>query len=406
MTKLNPQYRKLPGSYLFSEVARRVAEFSQSRPDRSLLRLGIGDVKGPLAPAVAQAMSRAALEMGGPQGFRGYGPEQGYPFLRRAIAEHEYWERGADISPDEIFISDGAKSDCSGIGDLFGTDNTVALCDPVYPVYVDASAMAGRAGEYDRDRGRWTGLMYLPCTAENGFVPDVPEERADLIYLCFPNNPTGAMASRAQLSAWVDYAKANGSVILYDGAYEAFISRPELPRSIFEIPGARGCAIEFRSFSKTAGFTGVRCGYAVIPRELEREGVSLHALWSRRQASKFNGVSYITQRGAQAVYTPEGWAQVRAAAAACLDTARLIREGLSQAGLEVWGGVHSPYLWAKTPGGLGSWAFFELLLERAGVVATPGAGFGPGGEGYVRFSALGDRAEAVQAVERIWAALG
>lgn len=405
MIQINEHYREMPGDYLFSEVARRTAAFLQEEPERTLLRLGIGDVKGPLAPAAVEAMRKAALELGTVQGFRGYGPEQGYGFLRQAVARHDYLERGVEAVPEEIFISDGAKSDCGGIGEIFAAGSVTAVCDPVYPAYADTSAMAGRAGTYDRERGRWSKLVYLPCTAENGFVPAPPEERADLIHLCFPNNPTGAAATHAQLKAWVDYANANGSVILYDGAYEAFISDPALPRSIFEIQGARTCAIELRSFSKTAGFTGVRCAYMVIPRELEREGVSLHSLWKRRQAAKFNGVSYITQRGAQAVYSPAGRAQIREAVAGCLEDARLLRKGLSEAGLAVSGGEHSPYLWAATPGGMDSWTFFELLLRQTGVVATPGAGFGPGGQGYIRFSALGGRTEILQAVDRIQAAM-
>ena len=401
MTRINENFRKLPGCYLFSEVARRVAACRGKGPDRPLLRLGIGDVPGPLPAAVTAAMGRAVEEMGTVRGFRGYGPEQGYPFLREAIARWDYESRGVDIRPEEIFVSDGAKSDCGSIGELFGGDNVVAVCDPVYPVYVDASAMAGRAGDYDAAAGRWTGLVYLPCVAENGFVPELPEGRADLIYLCFPNNPTGAAATRAQLKVWVDYANRTGAVILFDSAYEAFISDPELPRSIFEIEGARTCAIEFRSFSKTAGFTGTRCAYTVIPRELERGGLSLNRLWGRRQSAKCNGVAYVVQRGAQAVYSPEGRAQVTESLAGYRRSAGVLRKGLDAAGLTVYGGEHAPYLWVRTPGGMGSWAFFDLLLERAGVVVTPGAGFGPSGEGYVRLSAFCAPETAAQAVERI-----
>ncbi len=448
MTRINENFRKLPGCYLFSEVARRVAACRGKGPDRPLLRLGIGDVPGPLAAAVTAAMGRAVEEMGTVRGFRGYGPEQGYPFLREAIARWDYESRGVDIRPEEIFVSDGAKSDCGSIGELFGGDNAVAVCDPVYPVYVDASAMAGRAGDYDAAAGRWTGLVYLPCVAENGFVPELPEGRADLIYvdasamagragdydaaagrwtglvylpcvaengfvpelpegradliyLCFPNNPTGAAATRAQLKVWVDYANRTGAVILFDSAYEAFISDPELPRSIFEIEGARTCAIEFRSFSKTAGFTGTRCAYTVIPRELERGGLSLNRLWGRRQSAKCNGVAYVVQRGAQAVYSPEGRAQVAESLAGYRRSAGVLRKGLDAAGLTVCGGEHAPYLWVRTPGGMGSWAFFDLLLERAGVVVTPGAGFGPSGEGYVRLSAFCAPETAAQAAERI-----
>ncbi len=405
MVQINPNFSKLPGSYLFSEIGRRVAAYSRENPDAPLIRLGIGDVTRPLVPAVTQAMARAVAEMGTSGGFHGYGPEQGYDFLRQAIAEHDYRARGVAVDPEEIFVSDGAKSDCGNIGDIFGPDNVVAVCDPVYPVYVDSNAMAGRAGDYDPATGRWSRLVYLPCVRENGFVPAIPEGRADMVYLCFPNNPTGAMATRAQLKAWVDWANANGSVILYDSAYEAFISEPDLPHSIFEIEGARTCAIEFRSFSKTAGFTGTRCAYTVVPRELEREGVSLNALWNRRQTTKFNGVPYVVQRGAQAVYTPEGQAQVRETISYYQRNARVIREGLSRAGLEVYGGVNAPYIWVKTPHDMGSWDFFDLLLRRAHVVTTPGAGFGPSGEGYIRVTAFGEAQQAVQAVERIQSVL-
>ena len=405
MVQINPNFSKLPGSYLFSEIGRRVAAYSRENPDAPLIRLGIGDVTRPLVPAVTQAMARAVAEMGTSGGFHGYGPEQGYDFLRQAIAEHDYRARGVAVDPEEIFVSDGAKSDCGNIGDIFGPDNVVAVCDPVYPVYVDSNAMAGRAGDYDPATGRWSRLVYLPCVRENGFVPAIPEGRADMVYLCFPNNPTGAMATRAQLKAWVDWANANGSVILYDSAYEAFISEPDLPHSIFEIEGARTCAIEFRSFSKTAGFTGTRCAYTVVPRELEREGVSLNALWNRRQTTKFNGVPYVVQRGAQAVYTPEGQAQVRETISYYQRNARVIREGLSRAGLEVYGGVNAPYIWVKTPHDMGSWDFFDLLLRRAHMVTTPGAGFGPSGEGYIRVTAFGEAQQAVQAVERIQSVL-
>ena len=405
MVQINRNFSKLPGSYLFSEIGRRVAAYSRENPDAPLIRLGIGDVTRPLVPAVTQAMARAVAEMGTSGGFHGYGPEQGYDFLRQAIAEHDYRARGVAVDPEEIFVSDGAKSDCGNIGDIFGPDNVVAVCDPVYPVYVDSNAMAGRAGDYDPATGRWSRLVYLPCVRENGFVPAIPEGRADMVYLCFPNNPTGAMATRAQLKAWVDWANANGSVILYDSAYEAFISEPDLPHSIFEIEGARTCAIEFRSFSKTAGFTGTRCAYTVVPRELEREGVSLNALWNRRQTTKFNGVPYVVQRGAQAVYTPEGQAQVRETISYYQRNARVIREGLSRAGLEVYGGVNAPYIWVKTPHDMGSWDFFDLLLRQAHVVTTPGAGFGPSGEGYIRVTAFGEAQQAVQAVERIQSVL-
>ena len=405
MVTINENYQKLPGSYLFSEIARRVAAYSEANPAKRLIRLGIGDVTRPLVPAVTQAMHQAVDEMATVTGFHGYGPEQGYAFLREAIAKEDYQARGADIAPDEIFVSDGAKSDCGNIGDIFGVDNVVAVCDPVYPVYVDTNAMAGRAGHYDGDKGRWDRLVYMPCVAENGFSPDIPSQPVDLIYLCFPNNPTGAVATRAQLQAWVDHANATGAVILFDSAYEAFITDPAIPHSIFEIPGAKTCAIEFRSFSKTAGFTGTRCAYTVIPKDLVRGGVALNGMWNRRQCTKFNGAPYVVQRGAAAVYTPEGRAQVRETIGYYLNNARVIREGLAGAGLTVCGGENSPYVWARTPDGLDSWAFFDRLLQQANVVTTPGAGFGPSGEGYIRLTAFGGAEDTVEAVERIKAIL-
>ena len=401
MVKINENYLKLPGSYLFSEVARRIAAYTAAHPGVTITKLSIGDVTRPLVPAVIQAMHKAVDEMGTAEGFHGYGPEQGYPFLREAIARHDYAARGMDVKPEEIFVSDGAKSDCGNIGDIFGTDNTVAVCDPVYPVYVDTNAMAGRAGDYVESLGRWNRLIYMPCVEANGFSPEPPQEKADLIYLCFPNNPTGATATREQLKAWVDYANANGSVILYDSAYEAFITREDVPHSIFEIEGARTCAIEFRSFSKTAGFTGNRCAYTVVPMELERGGARLNSLWNRRQTTKFNGVPYIVQRGAEAVYTPEGRAQVLENIAYYQRNAQVIREGLTAAGLECFGGVDAPYIWLKTPDGMGSWDFFDLVLDRANVATTPGAGFGPSGEGYIRLTAFGGAEDTVQAVDRI-----
>ena len=401
MVKINENYLKLPGSYLFSEVARRIAAYTAAHPGVTITKLSIGDVTRPLVPAVIQAMHKAVDEMGTAEGFHGYGPEQGYPFLREAIARHDYAARGMDVKPEEIFVSDGAKSDCGNIGDIFGTDNTVAVCDPVYPVYVDTNAMAGRAGDYVEELGRWNKLIYMPCVEANGFSPEPPKETADLIYLCFPNNPTGATATREQLKAWVDYANANGSIILYDSAYEAFITREDVPHSIFEIEGARTCAIEFRSFSKTAGFTGNRCAYTVVPMELERGGARLNSLWNRRQTTKFNGVPYVVQRGAEAVYTPEGRAQILENIAYYQRNAQVIREGLTAAGLECFGGVDAPYIWLKTPGGMGSWDFFDLVLDRANVATTPGAGFGPSGEGYIRLTGFGVAEATVQAVERI-----
>ena len=401
MAKINDNYLKLPGSYLFSEIARRVSAYSQRGLKRELIRLGIGDVTRPLAPAVTAAMHAAVDEMATAAGFHGYGPEQGYDFLRQAIVEHDYAARGISITSEEIFVSDGAKSDCGNIGDIFGIDNVVAVCDPVYPVYVDTNAMTGRAGEYNEDTGRWSKLVYMPCTADNAFIPAIPQTQVDLVYLCFPNNPTGAVATRDQLRTWVDWANSTGAVILFDSAYEAFITQPDVPHSIFEIEGAQTCAIEFRSFSKTAGFTGTRCAYTVVPKALERQGASLNALWNRRQCTKFNGVPYVVQRGAEAVYTDEGQKQVRATIAYYQENSKVIRDGLNRAGLTVSGGVNAPYLWVQTPQGVDSWTFFDLLLHEADVVTTPGAGFGPSGEGYIRVTAFGDAEDTRQAVERI-----
>ena len=401
MVKINDNYLKLPGSYLFSEVARRIAAYTAAHPQAKITKLSIGDVTRPLVPAVIEAMHKAVDEMGTAEGFHGYGPEQGYPFLREAIAQYDYAQRGVDIQADEIFVSDGAKSDCGNIGDIFGVDNVVAVCDPVYPVYVDTNAMAGRAGEYQEELGKWNKLIYMPCVEANGFSPEPPKEKADIIYLSFPNNPTGAVANREQLKVWVDYANENGSVILYDSAYEAFITREDIPHSIFEIEGARTCAIEFRSFSKTAGFTGNRCAYTVVPKELERGGVKLNTMWNRRQTTKFNGVPYVVQRGAAAIYTPEGRKQIMENIAYYHNNAKIIREGLSAAGLQCFGGVDAPYIWLKTPDGMGSWDFFDLVLDKANVATTPGAGFGPSGEGYIRLTAFGETEATRQAVERI-----
>ena len=401
MVNVNENFLKLPGSYLFSEVARRISAYSAAHPQAEIIKLSIGDVTRPLVPAVVEAMHRAVDEMGTVEGFHGYGPEQGYPFLREAIARCDYEARGVAMDPGEIFVSDGAKSDCGNIGDIFGADNVVAVCDPVYPVYVDTNAMAGRAGDYVEQLGRWNRLVYMPCVESNHFAPELPREQVDMIYLCFPNNPTGAVASREQLKAWVDYANEHGSVILYDSAYEAFITREDVPHSIFEIEGARTCAIEFRSFSKTAGFTGNRCAYTVVPKELERGGTKLNAMWNRRQCTKFNGVPYVVQRGAAAIYTPEGRAQIMENIAYYQNNARIIREGLTKAGLECFGGVDAPYIWLKTPDNMGSWDFFDLVLDRANVATTPGAGFGPSGEGYVRLTAFGGAEDTRRAVERV-----
>ena len=406
MTKVNQNFLKLPGSYLFSEIARRLAAYTAEHPEAKMIRLGIGDVTRPLAPAVIEAMHKAVDEMGTFEGFHGYGPEQGYDFLREAIAKTDYAARGVDIKPNEIFVSDGAKSDCGNIGDIFGADNVVAVCDPVYPVYVDTNAMAGRAGDFQEELGKWSKLVYMPCAEENGFTPQIPQEKVDMIYLCFPNNPTGTVATKEQLKAWVDYANENKAVILYDSAYEAFITQDDVPHTIYEIEGARTCAIEFRSFSKTAGFTGNRCAYTVVPMELERDGAKLNALWNRRQCTKFNGVPYVIQRGAAAVYTEEGQRQIKETIAYYQENARVIREGLTEAGLTCFGGVNAPYIWLKTPDGMGSWEFFDKLLKEANVVTTPGAGFGPSGEGYIRLTAFGDADATKEAVARIRNMLG
>ncbi len=401
MAHINQNFLKLPGGYLFPEIGRRVRAFSAQNPPMPLIRLGIGDVTQPLAPAVVDAMVKASKEMGVKETFRGYCEETcyAYDFLRFAIQD-AYRERGVAIADDEIFVSDGAKSDCGNIGDIFSADNVVAVCDPVYPVYVDTNAMAGRAGDHDGEK--WDSLIYLPCTAENGFFPDLPTNKVpDLIYICSPNNPTGTAATKEQLKVWVDYANAHGSIILFDSAYEAFISEEGVPHSIFEVEGAKTCAIEFRSFSKSAGFTGTRCAYTVIPKALEREGASLNALWNRRQGTKFNGVPYVIQRAAEAALSPEGRVQTKVAINYYLNNAKVIREGLTAAGLTVYGGVNAPYLWVKTPDSIPSWDFFDLLLKKACVVTTPGAGFGPSGEGYIRVTAFGDAKATKEAVRRI-----
>ena len=401
MVKINDNFLKLPGSYLFSEVARRINVYTEAHPEAKITKLSIGDVTRPLVPAVVEAMQKAVAEMGTYEGFHGYGPEQGYPFLREAISQFDYYARGVKISPEEIFVSDGAKSDCGNIGDIFGVDNVVAVCDPVYPVYVDSNAMAGRAGDFDETLGRWNKLVYMPCVKENGFMPEIPKEKVDIIYLCFPNNPTGTMAAREQLQEWVDYANKNGSVIFYDSAYEAFITDPDLPHSIYEIEGAKTCAIEFRSFSKTAGFTGNRCAYTVVPMELERDGAKLNRLWNRRQCTKFNGVPYVVQRGAEAVYSMFGRMQIMESIAYYQNNVRTIMEGLDSTGLEYFGGENSPYVWLKTPDGMGSWEFFDYVLDKANVATTPGAGFGPSGEGYIRLTGFGDAKATKKAVERL-----
>lgn len=400
LLKINENFAKLPANYLFAEIDSRVKKFSQQHPEMEILRLGIGDVTRPLPEAVTDAMSKAAQELSHKETFRGYGPENGYLFLRKAISEHDYKQRGIDIEPDEVFISDGAKSDTGSIGDIFSVDNAVAVCDPVYPVYVDTNVMAGRAGNYVKGKG-FDKIVYMPCRRENGFMPQIPKRHADMIYLCFPNNPTGIGIKKPELKKWVDYALENKAVILYDAAYEAFITETDMPHSIFEIDGAKKCAIEFRSFSKTAGFTGVRCAYTVIPKELQFGSVYLNHLWGRRQSTKMNGVSYPVQRAAEAVFTPEGQAGIKENIACYHENARIIREGLSKAGFETYGGINSPYVWMKVPDGFTSWKFFDSLLSKAGVVGTPGSGFGPCGEGYFRLTAFNTKENTLKAVQRI-----
>lgn len=410
MARVNEHFLKLQAGYLFPEIGRRVAKFAAEHPEAKIIRMGIGDVTEPLPPAIVEAMHKAVDEMGRRETFRGYGPEQGYDFLRNAIAENDYHARGANISADEIFISDGSKCDTGNILDIFGTDNVVAVTDPVYPVYVDTNVMAGRTGAVD-SAGRFAGLVYVPVTAENNFVPALPDRRVDLIYLCYPNNPTGTVVTREVLTRWVDYARQNNSLIFYDAAYEAYISTPDIPHSIFEIPGAREVAIEFRSFSKTAGFTGTRCAFTVIPNSLtgttsDGTKVEIHRLWNRRHSTKFNGVSYPIQRGAEAVYSPSGKEQVRAIIDFYMTNARQLREGLQSLGLQVFGGVDAPYVWLKTPNQMRSWDFFDRLLSTSHLVGTPGSGFGPSGEGYFRLSAFNSRENVAEALRRLRGLLG
>jgi len=405
MARINDHYLKLKAGYLFPEIARRVKIFQEANPQADIIRLGIGDVVLPLVPAVVHAMEGAVREMGRAEGFRGYGPEQGYPFLIQAILENDFKSRGVTLKPSEVFVSDGSKCDTGNIQEIFSVQNRIAVVDPVYPVYVDTNVMAGRSGDFRND-GRYEGFTYLPATAENGFDAPLPSEPADLIYLCSPNNPTGAVLSREQLKKWVDYARQTGAILLFDAAYEAFITDPKIPHSIYEIEGAEEVAIEFRSFSKTAGFTGTRCAYTVVPENLRARDesgreVAVNPLWNRRHTTKFNGVSYPVQRGAEACFSAEGKAQIREQIEYYLANARLIREGLAKLGLDVYGGVNAPYIWLKTPGSLDSWEFFDKLLGEAQVVGTPGAGFGPSGEGYFRLSAFGFREKIVAALERI-----
>ncbi len=401
MFQINENYQKLPGSYLFSTIAKKVAAFSEANPDKKIIRLGIGDVTQPIAPAIIEALHKAVDEMGNAETFHGYAPDLGYDFLRKAIAENDYHAMGCDISEDEIFVSDGAKSDSANIQELFAADSRIAVCDPVYPVYVDSNVMAGRTGTYDSKTERWSNVIYMPCTADNHFVPEFPKEIPDLIYLCLPNNPTGTTLTRIQLQEWVDYANKVGAVIIYDGAYEAYISEEDVAHSIYECKGAKTCAIELKSFSKNAGFTGVRLGYAVVPKDLKCGGVSLRDMWARRHGTKFNGAPYIVQRAGEAVYSEAGKAQLKEQVAYYMKNAAAIKQGLQEAGYTVFGGVNAPYIWLKTPQGLSSWEFFDDLLGRANVVGTPGSGFGPSGEGYFRLTAFGTYENTLAALERI-----
>ena len=404
MALVNEHFLKLPNNYLFSDIAKKVNAFKVSHPKTDLIRLGIGDVTRPLPQASIKAMHKAVDELANKETFHGYGPEQGYDFLIDAVIRNDYTPRGVYLEPDEVFISDGAKSDTGNIGDILRHDNSVGVTDPIYPVYIDSNVMCGRAGILED--GRWSNVVYLPCLSENNFVPEIPDRRIDILYLCYPNNPTGTVISKAELKKWVNYALENDTLILYDAAYEAYIQDPDIPHSIYEIKGAKKVAIEFRSFSKTAGFTGVRCGYTVVPKELtaatlEGERIPLNRMWNRRQCTKFNGTSYITQRGAEAIYTPEGKKQVKAIIQYYMANARIMKEALESTGLKVFGGENAPYLWVKAPGEVSSWKFFEQMLYEANVVGTPGVGFGPSGEGYIRLTAFGERADCEEAMKRI-----
>ena len=401
MVTVNHNYLKLPGSYLFSTIGKKVRAYKEENPDKEVISLGIGDVTQPLVPAIIDALHGAVEEMAHAETFHGYAPDLGYEFLRNAIAKNDYQDRGCDIAADEIFVSDGAKSDSGNIQEIFGTDNKVAVCDPVYPVYVDTNVMAGRTGEYNRVRENFDGVIYMPCRKENGFLPEFPSEVPDLIYLCFPNNPTGSAITKDELQKWVDYANKNGCVIIYDAAYEAYISEENVPHSIYECEGARTCAIELRSFSKNAGFTGVRLGFTVIPKELVRDGVSLHSLWARRHGTKFNGAPYIVQKAGEAVYSEAGKAQLKDQVGYYMRNAKLIHDELAKAGFSVSGGVNAPYIWLETPDKMTSWEFFDYLLKNANVVGTPGSGFGSHGEGYFRLTAFGTYENTLKAIDRI-----
>lgn len=406
MSYINENFLNLQQSYLFANIAKKVAKYSEEHPDKKIIKLGIGDVTRPIVPACVEAMHKAVDEIGTQEGFKGYGPEQGYEFLRKAIVEKDYKKRGVDLELDEIFVSDGAKCDCGNIVDIFAQDNKVAITDPVYPVYLDTNVMSGRSGEYDENSGTYKNIVYLPVTAENNFMPELPKEKVDMIYLCFPNNPTGTVLPKEELKKWIDYAKQNNSIILYDAAYEAFITEDDIPHSIYEIEGAKEVAIEFKSFSKTAGFTGVRCAYVVIPKEVKgytKDGktVDLNQLWNRRTCTKFNGTSYIVQRAAEATFAEEGQRQIEENINYYRENAKIIKEGLEEAGFTVYGGVNSPYIWLKVPEGMTSWEFFDKLLEEVNIVGTPGSGFGPHGEGYFRLTAFGTRENTQEAIERI-----
>lgn len=405
MALVNEHYLKLSNNYLFADIAKKVNAYKVSHPKAQVISLGIGDVTRPLVPAVIEAMHKAVDEMAQKATFRGYGPERGYDFLREAIVKNDYLPRGIHLDPNEIFINDGAKSDTGNIGDIVRWDNSIGMTDPIYPVYIDSNVMCGRAGV--NVDGAWSNVNYMPCTAENGFIPQIPDHRVDMIYLCYPNNPTGTVLTKDELRKWVNYALKNDTLILFDAAYEAFIQEDNIPHSIYEIKGARKCAIEFRSYSKTAGFTGIRCGYTVIPKDLTastldgKERIELNHLWDRRQSTKFNGTSYISQRAAEAIYTPEGKEQTRAVINYYMENAAIMYDALTMMGFEVFGGKNAPYLWVKTPKGTTSWKFFEQLLYGASIVCTPGVGFGPAGEGYVRFTAFGEREDCKEAMRRI-----
>lgn len=401
MFHVNENYQKLPGSYLFSTIGKKVNAYQEANPDKEIIRLGIGDVTQPIAPAIIEAMHKAVDEMGHAETFHGYAPDLGYAFLRKAIVDNDYKAKGCDISEDEIFVSDGAKSDSANIQEIFAQNNRIAVCDPVYPVYVDSNVMAGRTGTYDKATETWSDVIYMPCTAANNFVPEFPKETPDIIYLCLPNNPTGTTLTKDQLQQWVDYANKNGAVIIYDAAYEAYISEDNVAHTIYECKGAKTCAIELRSFSKNAGFTGVRLGFTVVPKELKCGDVSLNAMWARRHGTKFNGAPYIVQRAGEAVYSDAGKAQLKEQVAYYMKNAKTIKEGLKNAGYTVFGGVNAPYIWLKTPDKMTSWEFFDYLLEKANVVGTPGSGFGPSGEGYFRLTAFGNYENTVKALDRI-----